>query len=455
MTDEPTQERRAAHERLSTGALARWMRAFATHPWRVVLAWVGIIAVLIVLVSTIGGSLEGRVRDPGLGHPEGDRPDRVRVRRGAGWHPEPRLRGTRGRAPRHSRAACCDRRGGRRAQDRRVRPDRHGSRRRGRHHERRRPLRREHVLGRRTHRLRRGAVRPHHLRGGPRTGPGRAGCRARGGRARRRHRGVQRRRGVPADRAGHAGAARPARGADRAPGRVPDLHRRRDPDLPGADRPRDRVHPAVHPRGADGDQHDHAAARVDDRTRRRHRLLAVHRHALPAAPARGALPDGRRGRGRRVRGPGDALRRAHGRDLGDGARLLRAGLRDEARHRLRARGADDGADRQLVADRRAREARAQGRPAQGAVPAPARRLRCRTGEDADRALGPLRNPEPQAGLRRPPARGLVLATSSGLVRLGASDQGTQPTEQTARRAYDLLRRASAPASTGRSRSSST
>jgi RND superfamily putative drug exporter len=34
--------------------------------------------------------------------------------------------------------------------------------------------------------------------------------------------------------------------------------------------------------------------------------------------------------------------------------------------------------------------------------------------------------------------GLVLATGSALVRLGASDQGTQPTEQTARRAYDLL-----------------
>ena len=34
--------------------------------------------------------------------------------------------------------------------------------------------------------------------------------------------------------------------------------------------------------------------------------------------------------------------------------------------------------------------------------------------------------------------GLVLASSSALVRLGASDQGTQPTAQTARRAYDLL-----------------
>jgi RND superfamily putative drug exporter len=34
--------------------------------------------------------------------------------------------------------------------------------------------------------------------------------------------------------------------------------------------------------------------------------------------------------------------------------------------------------------------------------------------------------------------GLGLATTSALVRLGASDQGTQPTNQTARRAYDLL-----------------
>jgi RND superfamily putative drug exporter len=34
--------------------------------------------------------------------------------------------------------------------------------------------------------------------------------------------------------------------------------------------------------------------------------------------------------------------------------------------------------------------------------------------------------------------GVVLASTSALVRLGASDQGTQPEEQTARRAYDLL-----------------
>jgi hypothetical protein len=51
-------ERRAAHERLSTGALARWMRACATHPWRVIGAWLGIIAALLVLVVAFGGGLK-------------------------------------------------------------------------------------------------------------------------------------------------------------------------------------------------------------------------------------------------------------------------------------------------------------------------------------------------------------------------------------------------------------
>ena len=33
---------------------------------------------------------------------------------------------------------------------------------------------------------------------------------------------------------------------------------------------------------------------------------------------------------------------------------------------------------------------------------------------------------------------MALAATSGLVRLGVGDQGTQPTEQTAAEAYDLL-----------------
>ena len=58
-------ERRAAHERLSTGALARWARANASHPWRVILSWLGILAVLIGLVMTVGGSLKDEFEIPG------------------------------------------------------------------------------------------------------------------------------------------------------------------------------------------------------------------------------------------------------------------------------------------------------------------------------------------------------------------------------------------------------
>ncbi len=57
--------RLAAHERLSTGALASWMRACANHPWRVVITWVGIIAGLILLVATVGGELKDEFAIPG------------------------------------------------------------------------------------------------------------------------------------------------------------------------------------------------------------------------------------------------------------------------------------------------------------------------------------------------------------------------------------------------------
>jgi putative drug exporter of the RND superfamily len=60
-----TLERRAAHERLSTGALARWTRAVTRHPWRVVGTWVGIVALLVVLVGTVGGSLRDEFEIPG------------------------------------------------------------------------------------------------------------------------------------------------------------------------------------------------------------------------------------------------------------------------------------------------------------------------------------------------------------------------------------------------------
>ncbi|HET6623014.1 MAG TPA: MMPL family transporter, partial [Gaiellaceae bacterium] len=49
----------------STGGLARWMRWCANHTWKVVIGWVAIIAVLIFLVATVGGSLNDEFEIPG------------------------------------------------------------------------------------------------------------------------------------------------------------------------------------------------------------------------------------------------------------------------------------------------------------------------------------------------------------------------------------------------------
>jgi RND superfamily putative drug exporter len=58
-------ERLAAHERLATGALAGWARSCANHPWRVVFGWIGIVVVLVLLVMTVGGSLRDEFEIPG------------------------------------------------------------------------------------------------------------------------------------------------------------------------------------------------------------------------------------------------------------------------------------------------------------------------------------------------------------------------------------------------------
>jgi putative drug exporter of the RND superfamily len=58
-------DRRAAHERLSTGALAGWYRSCASHPWRVIISSLGAIAALIFLVGAIGGSLKDEFEIPG------------------------------------------------------------------------------------------------------------------------------------------------------------------------------------------------------------------------------------------------------------------------------------------------------------------------------------------------------------------------------------------------------
>jgi len=58
-------DRKAAHERLSTGTLARWTYFVATHPWRVILASVAAIVALFVLALTLGGSLKDEFEIPG------------------------------------------------------------------------------------------------------------------------------------------------------------------------------------------------------------------------------------------------------------------------------------------------------------------------------------------------------------------------------------------------------
>src|SRR5829696_3948074 len=69
MTDptrkDTTPDRLAAHERLATGGLARWARSCASHPWRVIGGWVGIVVLLVVLVATVGGSLKDEFDIPG------------------------------------------------------------------------------------------------------------------------------------------------------------------------------------------------------------------------------------------------------------------------------------------------------------------------------------------------------------------------------------------------------
>ena len=62
MTANPTPD---TQRRPATGAFARWARLSAAHPWRVVGAWIAIVAVLIGLVVTAGGSLRDEFDIPG------------------------------------------------------------------------------------------------------------------------------------------------------------------------------------------------------------------------------------------------------------------------------------------------------------------------------------------------------------------------------------------------------
>ena len=54
-----------ASERVPTGTLARWARMCASHPWRVVGAWIAILVVLAGSVGAFGGKLRNEFKIPG------------------------------------------------------------------------------------------------------------------------------------------------------------------------------------------------------------------------------------------------------------------------------------------------------------------------------------------------------------------------------------------------------
>ena len=120
-----------------------------------------------------------------------------------------------------------------------------------------------------------------------------------------------------------------------------------------------------------------AGARVDARDRRRDRLRAADRHALPRGAGRRARAARGGRRGDRHRGPLGADRRHDRRDLAarpvpDGAALpLRRGARDDRRRARRDGGVGDARAR-AAGDRRARGSTGCGSPAPAAA-SPTRR----------------------------------------------------------------------------------
>ena len=206
---EPSTERRLAHERLATGGLARWTRACATHPWRVVFGWIGIIVVLIVLVATIGGRLKDEFEIPGS-----DTQKATDLIEAEFASEQGGVLNVVFAAPAGQRLDTPERKAAieeaiAKLEDAGVQADRG----QGGHRERRRSVQRPDTFsddGRIAYAE--AQFDRVDLRQGPRRGRRRRGRRPRGGRAGRRDGRVQRRRRVPADRAGASGAARPARG---------------------------------------------------------------------------------------------------------------------------------------------------------------------------------------------------------------------------------------------------
>ena len=281
--------------------LYRLGQAAARHRWRTLGIWIAAVVAIFVVGSALGGKFSDDFKLPEL---------RVAARlRPAGRALPRRLRhlGVR-RLP-------CDRRTARgpsRRRERRAGHDRRSAARRVRLEpvrNRGRPVRRRHD------RIRAGRLRPDGDRPGDRavrsTPGGRGRCPLpRSGRGdRRRVRVVGR-----AARDGQVRGDRPAGRDDHPADRVRLRGRDGPADRDGGDRPHHRDRPHPHPGGV----RERAAVRhdpvLDDRPGRRDRLRPVHRHALPAEPARrhGAVA---RDRPReRHRGPGRGVLRDDGLD---------------------------------------------------------------------------------------------------------------------------------------------
>ena len=298
----PPTDRLSAHERLSTGGLSRWMRACATHPWRVVASWVGIVVVLVFLVATVGGGLRDEFEIPGsdtqratdlieaefsseqgsvlnlvFAAPAGEQLD-TPERQAAIEEALQRLQSDEF-APKGDEIGIES--VGDPFEDDTVSDDGRIAYTEAQFSDLVDTADRDQVVA--VEDAVRETVEP-------------AGITAEfNGEAE-----------FPPIEQGTAGAARPLHGADRAPDRVPHGRRDVDPARARADGGRDRVPAPLHPRRAHRHQHDHAAARLDDRARGRDRLLALHRDPVPAVPARGDGAGGRRHRGGRLGGPGGA-----------------------------------------------------------------------------------------------------------------------------------------------------
>ncbi len=451
----PERETRRARAPVDGRARRAGRAACATHPWRVVGTWVGIIVVLIALVATIGGSLRDKFEIPGSDTQRATDLIKAEFAVRAGLRSStscsPRRRGQRLDTPERKAAIAAAVAKLRTAQFKpqegqapawsasTTRSGRARSRRTGASPTRRRSSTRRS----RTPTGRTSSAVEDFVRDGDRAG--------------RRHGRVQRRGGVPAARAGHVRAARPARRDHRAAGRLPHVRRDADPD------PRSRssalataflllfilagltdintVTPILVSMIGLGVGIDYSLFIV---TRFRQLLHD------------GLSPTRRRRGGRLVGGTRGALRRPDGRDLGDRAGVLRARLRHEARDRERARRADDRADRELAAPRGA--ARCSGTRSTGS--------RCRSSRRSTTPRRHARRRSSRAGAASSPTTRSRVPRPARCRARARRHLGARPSRRgrpghAARRSRRAAvpttcsPRASGPDSTGRSRSSST